>query len=259
VVIEAQEIAAIRGIVIRTLPCRVVSMQRLAPDVMALRLKLPQSEKFHFMAGQYIDILLPGGRRRSYSIASAPHDDEFLQLHIRHLPGGLFSGQVFDRMQEKDLLRFRGPLGTFFLREDSARPLILVAGGTGFAPMKSIIEHMLHGGMKRPVHLYWGGRTPHDLYMHDLAQSWTRATDLLRYTPVLSQPVTGDNWQGRTGLAHEAVVQDYPDLSGYDIYASGPPAMIGSARQAFTGRGLPDAAFFSDSFEHARDGAQDAG
>ncbi len=269
VVIEAREIGAAKGIVIKTLPCRVVRMERLAHDVMALYLKLPQNERLQFLAGQYVDILLRDGRRRSFSLANAPHDDGFLQLHIRHLPGGHFSGHVFTLMKEKDLLRFQGPLGTFFLREDGPpagtdgattqndsapdRPIIFMAGGTGLAPIKGIIEHAFYVGMRRPMHLYWGVRAVRDLYLHELVQSWVKTHEQFRYTPVLSDPAAADRWDGRRGWVHEAVVHDYPDMGDCEIYASGPPPMIESGRQAFAAHGLPADRLFYDSFERARD------
>ncbi|MHB8345822.1 MAG: CDP-6-deoxy-delta-3,4-glucoseen reductase [Acidiferrobacterales bacterium] len=263
VVIEVREVGAARGVTIKTLPCRVVRMERLAHDVMALYLKLPQSERLQFLAGQYVDILLRDGRRRSFSIANAPHDDEALQLHVRHLPRGHFSEHVFTRMKEKDLLRFQGPLGTFFLREENAPdvagsaaagiPVILMAGGTGFAPMKGILEHAFYVGLQRPLHLYWGARARRDLYLDALARSWVEAHDNFRYTPVLSEPDPDDHWDGRCGWVHAAVVQDYPDLRGHEVYASGPPLMIEAGRQAFAACGLSADRLFYDSFERAQD------
>jgi CDP-4-dehydro-6-deoxyglucose reductase len=254
VVIQAEEVNAVADIEVKTLPCRVARMERVTHDVMVLYLKLPQQQRLQFLAGQYIDILLRDGRRRSFSLANAPHDDAFLQLHVRHVPDGYFTGYVFNRMQEKDLLRFRGPLGTFFLREDSDRPMILVAGGTGFAPIKGMVEHALHVGLKRPLHLYWGARARRDLYMDDLARSWAEDHALIRYAPVLSQPAADDRWEGLTGWVHEAVLADYPDLSGYEVYASGPPPMVDAVKASFVERGLPPERLFSDAFEYAGDG-----
>ncbi len=263
VVIEVREVGAARGITIKTLPCRVIRMEKLAHDVMALYLKLPQNERLQFLAGQYVDVLLRDGRRRSFSLANAPHDDEALQLHIRYLSGGHFSEHVFTRMKEKDLLRFQGPLGTFFLREESADggtdspaigcPVVLMAGGTGFAPIKGILEHAFYVGVQRPLHLYWGARARRDLYMHALVQSWVEAHPNFRYTPVLSEPGPDDCWNGRCGWVHEAVAQDYPDLRGHEIYAGGPPAMIEAGKQAFAACGLPAECLFYDSFERAHD------
>ncbi len=262
VTVMAREIGAVRGIVIKTLPCRVIRMEKLAPDVMALYLKLPQNERLQYLAGQYVDILLRDGRRRSFSLANAPHDDEALQLHVRHLPGGHFSEHVFTRMKEKDLLRFQGPLGTFFLREEgvtepeasgAGRPVILMAGGTGFAPMKAILEHAFHIGLRRPIHLYWGARARRDLYLHEQIQTWLQAHENFRYTPVLSDPGPDDHWAGRRGWVHEAVNQDYPDLSRYEVYASGPPPMIEAGKTTFVARGLPEDCLFYDSFERAHD------
>lgn len=253
VVIEAREIGVAKDIIIKTLPCRVARMEKLAPDVMRLFLKLPQNERLQYLAGQYIDILLKDGRRRGFSIANSPAADEFLELHIRHVPGGLFSGHVFNTMQERALLRFEGPLGTFFLRNDSDKPVILMAAGTGFAPIKAIVEQSIAEGGKRPLHLYWGARTRADLYLHDLALGWAAEHAHIRYTPVLSRPGSGDAWEGRTGYVQEAVAADWPELSGFEVYGSGPPRMIEAAKGVLASRGLPADAFFYDAFEYARD------
>ncbi len=249
--IECREIGtAAKGIQIKLLPARVVKMERLAPDVMLLELKLPANEKLPFLAGQYIDLLVRQVTRRSFSMANAPHDDALLQLHLRDY-GGPFSRHVFDKMKEKDILRFEGPFGTFFLREDSDKPIVLVASGTGFAPIKAIIEHALHKGSKRPMTLYWGCRVRPDLYLHDLAEGWQREGKL-RYVPVLSDAPASDNWNGRTGLVHRAVMEDFPDLSGHQVYACGAPVMVDAARRDFTAqRRLPELEFFSDSFTAA--------
>jgi len=251
-VVEARELAEGQP-PIRILPARVAQMRRLAEDVMQLDLKLPQGQRLQYRPGQYVDILLLGGRRRSFSIANAPHDDEFLQLHIRHVPGGEFSGHVFTKMAERDLLRLQGPYGTFFLREDSTRPVILVAGGTGFAPIKAIVEHASNAGSMRPMHLYWGVRAQRDLYLGDLAAGWQRELADFRFTPVLSGPAVEPGWTGRSGWVHEAVVADHDDLSGYDVYMSGPPPMVDAGKAAFADRGLPAEQLFSDSFEFAAD------
>ncbi len=254
-VIEAREIAAAKDIPIRIMPCRVMKLEKLAPDVMGLWLKLAEGQRLQFLAGQYIDILLSGNQRRSFSLANAPQADEMLQLHVRHFPGGLFSEQVFTKMKERDLLRFQGPLGTFFLREESDRPVILVAGGTGFAPIKGMLEHVFAQGMTGPLHLYRGARGRRDLYLHELAQTWTRERFGFRYTPVLSEPQPEDKWSGRTGWVHEAVIADYPDLSQHEVYASGPPPMIEALKQAVKVHGLPGDRLYYDSFEHAHTAA----
>lgn len=252
-VIEAREVTAAEGIVIKTLPARVMRLERLAHDVMALHLRLPQTERLQFLAGQYIDILLRDGKRRSFSLANAPHDDDMLQIHVRHVPGGHFSDHVFTGMKERDLLRFQGPYGIFFLRQDSDRPILMLAGGTGFAPLKGILEHAFARGERRPMHLYWGARRRRDLYMHDLALEWTRAHDNFRYTPVLSDSLPEDRWDGRTGLVHSALYTDYPDLSAYEVYASGPPPMIEAAKPEFTARGLAEERLYFDSFEFSHE------
>ncbi len=250
IVIECREINAVKDIQIRTLPCRVQLMERVAPDVMVLSLRLPASERLQFLAGQYIDILMKGGQRRSFSMANAPHDDALLQLHVRNY-GGPFSEYVFQRMKEKEILRFEGPLGTFFLREESDKPIVLLASGTGFAPIKAIIEHAIHIGFTRPMSLYWGGRRPNDLYMNALAETWQREHNI-RYVPVLSEAQAEDQWTGRTGFVHRAVMEDLPDLSGYQVYACGAPLMVEAAHRDFTTRcGLPEDEFYSDAFTPA--------
>ena len=234
----------------KPLPCRVQRMQRPAPDVMVLSLQLPANERLQFMAGQYIDILLKDQKPRSFSLANAPHDDKFLELHIRNIAGGAFTRHVFETMKERDILRFKGPLGTFFLRDDSTRPIIFVASGTGFAPIKAMIDHALHIGMKRPMHFYWGARKLQDLYMLDKTRQWESRG--IKFTPVLSEALPEDAWQGRTGLVHRAVLDDYNDLAGHEVYACGAPVVVEAAQRDFTTlRNLPNEAFFSDAFTFA--------
>lgn len=254
VVIECREVRAKGDIPVRTLPCRVQKMERLAPDVMALHLRLPANERLQFLAGQYIDFLLKDGRRRSFSLANAPHDDALLQLHLRWVPGGHFTEHVFTAMKERDILRLEGPLGSFYLREDSDKPIVLVAGGTGFAPIKGMIEHAIHHDVTRPMTLYWGARDRAGLYLRELAEGWARDVAGFKFIPVLSDSTPEDNWQGRTGLVHQAVMADFPDLSGHQVYACGAPAMIDAARRDFTRLcGLPETEFFADSFTYAAD------
>jgi CDP-4-dehydro-6-deoxyglucose reductase len=248
ITIECREARAARDIQLRTLPARVHKMEKAAPDVMVLYLKLPPYERLQFLPGQYIDILLPGGLRRSFSLANAPHDDEFLQLHIRLVPGGLFSHYVFNVLREKTILRFEGPHGDFFLREDSDKPIIFVAGGTGFAPVKSMLEHAFHVGIDRQMVLYWGARRLRDLYMPNLPSEWQQRHENFTFIPVLSEPGPEDAWPGRTGLVPQAILDDFADLGGYQVYASGTPAMVEAAHAAFAARGLPESEFFSDAF-----------
>ncbi len=250
-VIESQEVEGGSDIEIKTLPCRISVLKRLNHDVMLVMLKLPESERMQYLAGQYIDFLLEDGRKRAFSLANAPHDDHDLELHIRHIENGRFTGQVFDSLKVKDIMRIEGPYGQFYLREDSDRPIIFMAGGTGFAPIKGIIEHILALGLTRPVHLYWGARKQEDLYMHELALEWTRAHSQIEYHPVLSD--ADDDWQGRRGYVHDAIMADFADLSGYEIYASGPPAMVYAGRDAFPAQGLDLDFYYSDAFEFSND------
>jgi len=205
------------------------------------------------MAGQYLEILLKDGKRRAFSIANAPHDDACIELHIRHVPDGHFGDFVFDGLKEKDLLRIEGPLGSYFLREDSNRPVILVGGGTGFAPLKGMLEHAFYIDMERPVHLFCGARAKRDLYMDEMVQQWLTQYPNLKYTPVLSAPEDDDAWQGETGFVHESVVSHYSDLSGYDVYLSGPPPMVKAGMDLFYDNGLPETQIYSDSFEYSDD------
>jgi CDP-4-dehydro-6-deoxyglucose reductase len=250
-VIEVREVVATAQIEIRTLPCRVVVKERLNHDVMRLYLKLPEQQRLQFQAGQYLDFILRDGRRRAFSIANAPHDDELIELHVRRVPGGEFTDYVFEQLTEKSILRIQGPLGTFVLREDSPRPIIMMGGGTGFAPLKGMIEHAIHIGSERPINLYWGARSRRDLYLPELVEQWSRTIPSFIYVPVLSEP--DPDWTGRSGLVHEAVVTDHPDLSGFDVYMSGPPAMVEAGRVAFEARGLTREQMFSDAFEYAKD------
>ena len=249
--IECREVGAAKDIPIKILPCRVQRMEKVAHDVMVLYLKLPTNERLQFLAGQYIDILLKDGKRRGFSLANAPHDDDLLQIHVRHVPGGQFTDFVFTEMKEKAILRFEGPLGTFFLREGNDKPIIFLAGGTGFAPIKGIVEHAFFKGITRPMTLYWGARSLRDLYMPHLPGSWQEAHPEFNFIPVLSNPLPEDNWTGRTGLAPDAVLEDFSDLSGYEVYACGAPAMVTVAHAAFIERGLPEEAFLSDAFTFA--------
>lgn len=249
--LDIKEIGGIGDIQIRTLPCRVEKVEKVAPDVAVLSLKLPAQERLQFLAGQYIDILLKDGKRRSYSMANAPHDDAYVQLHVRAVPEGFFSQYVFNEMRDRAILRFEGPHGTFFLREDSDKPIIFMAGGTGFAPIKAVIEHAFFSHIDREMVLYWGCRSLQDVYMGQLAAQWAREHPQFTFIPVLSDPKTEDNWHGRTGLVHQAILDDFENLAGYQVYACGAPIMIESGQKAFAERGLPEDEFFADSFTYA--------
>ncbi|MDT8363948.1 MAG: CDP-6-deoxy-delta-3,4-glucoseen reductase [Nitrosomonas sp.] len=253
--IESHEIIAIKDIKIRTMPCRVHRLEHIAPDVMIIYLKLPANERLQFLPGQYIDILMKDGQRRSFSLANAPRNDDFLQLHARNYSGGVFSQYVFSKMKEKDILRFEGPLGSFCLREapEKDTSIIFLAGGTGFAPVKSILEHIFQNEdspfRQCKITFYWGARTRSDIYLDELPRKWAIENENFSYVPVLSEPAPADAWQGRTGLVHQAVMEDLADLSICQIYACGAPAMIGAAYDDFTNkRGLKIENFFSDAF-----------
>lgn len=247
--LECKQVSLATDIPVKTLPSRIEKMERLAPDVIDMHLRLPANERLQFLAGQYIDILLKDGKKRSFSLANAPQDDSLLELHIRHVPGGLFTDQVFSTMKPRDILRFNGPHGSFYLREESSKPMILIAGGTGFAPIKAIVEHAIARQSTRPMFVYWGAKARVDLYQNDLPASWEATHPSIHYIPVLSEPTADDNWTGRTGFVHRAVMADFPDLSGYQVYACGSPVMIEVTREDLTTQcKLPEEEFFADAF-----------
>ena len=253
IVIEANELPPGSAMTIRTLPCRVVHLEKVSHDVMVVQLKLPQNQTLQYLPGQYIDILLRDGRRRSFSIANAAAEGEDLQLHVRRVPDGHFTEQVFTTMKARDLLRFQGPLGTFFLREGDSHPVIMVGGGTGLAPLKAILDVALDKFPDREFHLFWGVRSMEDLYLDNEVRRWSDTHRNLSYTPVLSEPKTEDNWQGETGFVHEVVLRQHPTLNDFEVYASGPPPMIEALRNTYPAHGLSPERLFFDSFEFTAD------
>lgn len=248
-VVEAREVRRAGDLAIKRLPCRIETIDKPVDDVAIVRLKLPSTERLQFLPGQYIDFLLKDGHRRSFSLATPPHADSLLELHVRHTPGGLFTDALFTSYHGREILRFEGPFGSFYLREDSDKPVIFVAGGTGFAPIKAIIEHMFFHRIPREIVLYWGVRAKRDLYLAELPGRWQAEHRNFTFIPVLSEPGAADAWPGRTGLVHLAVLADFPDLSGYQVYACGAPAMIDAAKRDFTAlRRLAPEDFYADSF-----------
>jgi len=252
VAIDVDEIMTGTSIQIKMLPCRVGKLERLAEDVIQLFLTLPKTQQFNFIAGQYIDIILKDGQRRSFSIANLPENaaEEGLELHIRHVPDGHFTPRVFDSMKERDLLRFEGPFGTYFLQSEVETPIIMVAGGTGFSPVKGLVEQAMQQNPDYQIHLFWGARDIQDLYMNSLAREWAEKYTGFTYTPVLSESKS-DGWSGETGFVHEAVSRSYEDVTGYDIYASGPPIMVDSVRDTLKAKGMDSQRFYFDSFDFA--------
>ena len=244
--IEMKEISSVKEIVIKNLPTRVQEIERLSDDVMKVKLLIPPTERLQFLSGQYIEIVMKDGRRRAFSIANAPFDDKFLELHIKYIPGGDFTEYVFNDMKVRDLLRFEGPHGTFTLQEESEKPIIMLATGTGFAPIKSILEHAFAEGVKRPIHFYWGGRKPADFYSEEMVKQWATEHDNFNYIPVVSQPDEG--WEGRTGHVQNAVLEDFDSLAGYEVYACGNPAMVKEGYTLLTEHGVGKNDYMSDAF-----------
>ena len=263
VVLESRQVAEEGSFPIKKMPARVVSLEKKSDDVMTVIMQLPATDVMQFHAGQYVEFLLRDGSRRSYSMANAPHTLEptapKVELHIRHMPGGKFTDVVFSTMKEKDILRIEGPYGSFYLRENSTAPLILLASGTGFAPIKALLEHMQYKGIERPATLYWGGRRPSDLYMNDWVEAQIKLMPNLSYVPVISDAKPEDAWSGRTGFVHQAVLQDHPNLSSYQVYACGAPIVVDSARADYVNKaGLPEEAYFADSFTTEADKAKES-
>ena len=256
-VIEARSVPGAGEFPVLKMPARVLSLQRAAPDVMIMKLQLPANQNLQYRAGQFIEIILRDGARRSYSMANAAHQlgsPPALELHLRHLPGGRFTDHVFGAMKEKEILRIEGPFGSFFLREEATQPIVLLAAGTGFAPVKALIEHMTLKAIDRPTVLYWGGRRPQDLYLNGWCEQAAAQMPNLRYVPVISDALPDDAWTGRSGFVHRAVMQDLPDLSGHQVYACGAPVMVDAARRDFVQHcGLPEDEFYADAFTSEAD------
>jgi CDP-4-dehydro-6-deoxyglucose reductase len=259
--IETFEVRSAGSALPKRLPCRIERAVPLSHDVMGLFLRLPLAEDFVFEPGQYLDILLPGGRRRSFSIASPPHDARPLELHVRHVAGGEFTDRLFHDDMQSALLTIEGPLGKFVYRPgaaapgaDAARgapPMLLIGGGTGIAPLLSILRHLIENGINRDIQLYWGVRSEQDLYAHATLEALSRRAASLRYVPVLSE--ASPQWRGLTGWVHEAAFKDIQDLDAYEVYAAGPPAMIAAVRREFDVRGASANRLYFDSFDYAPD------
>ena len=257
VLLESRQVNSADAFPIRKMPVRIASLEKMSHDVMRITLQLPSTEHIQHHAGQYVEFLLRDGSRRAYSIANAPHTlvagAPVIELHIRHMPGGKFTDHVFGAMKEKEIQRIQAPFGGFYLREDSDKPMVLLASGTGFAPIKALLEHMQHKNIHRPARLYWGGRRPADLYMNDWVTAQLPLMPQLQYIPVVSDALPEDQWTGRTGFVHAAVLQDIADLSGHQVYACGAPVVIDAAQRDYLAHGLPAEAFFADSFTSEAD------
>jgi CDP-4-dehydro-6-deoxyglucose reductase len=264
VVIFSKQVTDESAFPIRKMPSRVLSIEKRSHDVVVLRMQLPANDTMRFHAGQYVEFILRDGSRRSYSMANAPHllmqeaapgtSAPVIELHIRHMPGGKFTDHVFTAMKEKEIMRMEGPYGSFYLREDSDKPIVFLASGTGFAPIKAVIEHLQFKGSRRPATLYWGGRRPSDMYLDDWVKAKLAEMPNLKYVPVISNALPEDNWTGRTGFVHRAVMEDFPDLSGHQVYACGAPIVVDSAREQYSAQcKLPPDEFYADAFTSEAD------
>ena len=245
--VEIEYEASAAPAAIRQYTARVLKMEKLTHDVMRVMLKLPEGQQIPFKAGQYINIVLDDGQHRAFSFANPPHQPDLIELQIRLMPGGRFTTYVFEQMKEGEEIHFEGPLGDFMLRE-SDRPIVFVAGATGFAPVKSMVEDAFRRGLKRPIYLYWGVRQLRDLYHPELPEQWARDHDNFHFIPVLSEAAPEDRWTGRTGLVHEAILDDFPDLRGHEIYACGSVRMVEAIFPFLKAHGAEDGQCFSDAF-----------
>jgi len=228
----------------KTLPCRIAELDKLAPDVLRVKLRLPPTASFSFIPGQYIDIIGTNGIRRSYSLANASFTDKLLELHIRAVSGGKMSEYWFNHAKSNDLLRLNGPLGTFFIRECAETDVYFLATGTGIAPVKSMLESLMHvpeDKQPRSITVLWGGRKPEDFYI-DLATIPGKH----RYIPVISRP--NEHWTGATGYIQDVLLSAAPDLSKAAVYACGSDNMIHDAKKLLSNAGLPTARIYSDAF-----------
>jgi CDP-4-dehydro-6-deoxyglucose reductase len=259
-VVEARLIANVADVEIKTLPCRIERLTLLAPDVMQVMLRLPAVEPLRFQPGQYLDVLLDD-RRRSFSIASPPHDSGLIELHVRRVSGGGFTERLFGGsahtpagapLDTGSLLRIEGPIGQFIYR-DGLSPVLMIAGGTGFAPLKAMLRHVLETGGSRRIHFYWGARHERDLYEQTLVLEWVRRYPQLTFTAALSEADAAEAAHTRVGWVHDAVLADYPDLTPFEVYAAGPPAMIEALRASFPRHGLAPEQLYFDSFDYAPD------
>ena len=243
--VEADALGVLKSV--HEYSARVDSIERLAPEVIRLMLSLPQGETIAFKAGQYLNIVLDDGQRRAFSFANPPLEHGKIELHVRRIPGGRFTGEVFSSMKVGDTLHIEGPLGHFTL-SDSRHPILFVAGATGFAPIKSIVEDAFARGLTRPMWLYWGVRKKDDLYAIALAEQWQQEHPHFRFIPVLSEPEPTDQWSGRTGLVHEAMLADFADLREHEVYVCGSVKMVEAAVPAFMEQGLGEGFCFTDAF-----------
>ena len=252
--IAVDEIDSLANIQIRSMPCRVEEVNHLNHDVVQLILKIPGSQSLQYLAGQYLDIEHPEFEPRAFSIANAPVNSNLLELHIRLVEGGQFTNFVFNALTEKTILRIEGPKGSFFLREESDCPIIFIAGGTGFGPIKAIIENLILTNSSRTVYLYWGVRTEQDFYLN-LPSEWSEKHSNISFIPVLSEP--DSSWSGMSGYVHEVVMKDFENLIDFEVYACGPPVMVKAAAKSCIENKLNKENFFSDSFEYANVGSND--
>ena len=246
--ITVDEIDALANIEVRSLPCRVEKINHLNHDVAQILLKIPGSQSIQYLAGQYLDLEHSDFEPRAFSIANAPTNSNIIELHVRLVEEGQLTNFIFKTLKEKAILRIEGPKGDFFLREEGNRPIIFIAGGTGFGPIKAILEHLIMINSKRDVHLYWGVRDEIDIYS-SLPSEWAEKYSNISFIPVLSQANT--SWQGEKGYVHECVIRDFDDISDYEVYACGPPVMVKAAAKGCLEQGLSKDSFFSDAFEYA--------
>ena len=226
----------------QTIPCKVASYSFVTEDIVSITFRYPPTAKFDYLSGQYVDLSF-NGIKRSYSIANAKTESKELELHIRKVPNGKMSELIFSQLKENQLMRLEGPKGTFFVR-DGNNPLILIATGTGIAPIKAIVEELLLKGDNRELYIYWGMQFAKELYCHELIEL-AKTHEHIKFTAALSREVTDEHFNG---YVQDAVKNDFPSLSHVEVYACGSLKMINEAKIAFSNLHLPLDAFFADAF-----------
>lgn len=234
---------------VQTLTCLVSNYKQLTPTTWQIFLQ-PQEAKPQYQAGQYLEILHRDGSPKPFSIANAPNEQGSIELHVRHTPKNQYTAELIAEIQQQRPLRIKLPFGHCIYPKEPNVKTILLAGGTGFAPMKAILEVALNTELTQPIYLYWGARTLPELYWHEQLLAWAKQYPLFQYHPVLSDVTPSTDWQGKTGLVHEVVVADHPDLSEFQVYASGPPEMVYAALRLFQAHGLPKTYMYSDIFDY---------
>lgn len=233
---------------VKMMPCRIQALEKPTDDVAIMTLALPPQSVFDYLPGQYIEFLLKDGSRRAFSIANtATTRDDQIVLHIRKVPNGYFTGAVFSSLKPGALLRMEGPFGDFYWRKAPSAPVVCVAGGTGIAPILSLLDHLPDNAKDRQIDLFWGVKRQSDLYCLAQIDDLKSRLSNLHFHPVLSEADAG--WQGASGFVHQHALHSIGDFSQHVVYSCGPPPMIAALKESFMANGLQADRLFFDAFE----------